>query len=154
WLMSPVWIMKAGFWDNALTLLMASSSVPSALGLAGLSKPALLSLVCRKGKTRLFADRAPPLIPRECGNPPATVHSTPVPHQVMHSRILRLLTPSRWSNSLICESPFSRCPPNQFGRAAFRRGISQNLDLFPDSARNSCVKVPSWHRLRLTRGAF
>ena len=46
--MSPVWIMKAGFFGSALTLAMASSSVPSAFGLAGLSKPTWLSLICRK----------------------------------------------------------------------------------------------------------
>ena len=50
WLMSPVWIMNAGFCGNALTLVMASSSVPSAFGLAGLSKPTWLSLICRNVK--------------------------------------------------------------------------------------------------------
>jgi hypothetical protein len=48
--MSPVWIMNAGFCVSALTLAMASSSVPSAFGLAGLSKPTWLSLICRKLK--------------------------------------------------------------------------------------------------------
>ena len=52
WLMSPVWIMKAGFFGSALTLAMASSSVPSAFGLAGLSKPTWLSLICRKVRPR------------------------------------------------------------------------------------------------------
>ena len=46
--MSPVWIMKAGFAGSALILSIASSSVPIALGLAGLSKPTWLSLICRK----------------------------------------------------------------------------------------------------------
>ena len=46
--MSPVWIMNDGFAGIALILLMASSSVPSAFGLAGLSKPTWLSLICRK----------------------------------------------------------------------------------------------------------
>ena len=46
--MSPVWIMKAGLAGSALTLPIASSSVPSAFGLAGLSKPTWLSLICRK----------------------------------------------------------------------------------------------------------
>jgi hypothetical protein len=33
------------------------------------------------------------MMPIERGVPPATVHTTPVPAQVMHSRILRRLTP-------------------------------------------------------------
>ena len=45
--MSPVWIMNDGFFGIALILLMASSSVPIAFGLAGLSKPTWLSLICR-----------------------------------------------------------------------------------------------------------
>ena len=48
WVMSPVWIMNDGFTGIALILLIASSSVPSAFGLAGLSKPTWLSLICRK----------------------------------------------------------------------------------------------------------
>src|ERR1700751_1112084 len=48
--MSPVWIMKDGFIGIALTLLIASSSVPSAFGLAGLSKPTWLSLIFRKDR--------------------------------------------------------------------------------------------------------
>ena len=43
---------------------------------------------------RLGAAVASPMMPTERGTPPATVHSTPVPAQVMHSRILRRLTPS------------------------------------------------------------
>ena len=38
---------KAGFTGAALILLIASSSVPMVLGLAGLSKPTWLSLICR-----------------------------------------------------------------------------------------------------------
>ena len=48
--MSPVWIMKAGLAGNALMRPIASSSVPLAFGLAGLSKPIWLSLICRKVK--------------------------------------------------------------------------------------------------------
>ena len=47
WVMSPVWMMKAGRTGRALTLAIASSSVPLALGLAGLSKPIWLSLSWR-----------------------------------------------------------------------------------------------------------
>ena len=36
---------------------------------------------------------ASPIMPMERGMPPAIVHRTPVPAQVMHSRILRRLTP-------------------------------------------------------------
>ena len=56
--MSPVWIMKDGFAGSALILPIASSSVPSALGLAGLSKPTWLSLICRKVSPRRFRRRA------------------------------------------------------------------------------------------------
>ena len=45
--MSPVWIMNDGLAGIALILSMASSSVPIAFGLAGLSKPTWLSLICR-----------------------------------------------------------------------------------------------------------
>jgi hypothetical protein len=43
--MSPVWIMNAGCIGSALTLAMASCSVPATLELAGLSKPMWLSLI-------------------------------------------------------------------------------------------------------------
>ena len=62
WVMSPVWIMNDGFTGIALILLMASSSVPSAFGLAGLSKPTWLSLICRKrhaGRARRPAPSRP-----------------------------------------------------------------------------------------------
>ena len=48
--MSPVWIMKAGFAGQALMRSTASLSVASASGLAGLSKPTWLSLICRNVK--------------------------------------------------------------------------------------------------------
>jgi hypothetical protein len=77
-----------------LILLIASSSVPRALGLAALSKPTWLSLICRNVSPRgSSAAPASPMRPIERGTPPAIVHSTPVPAQVMHSRILRRLTP-------------------------------------------------------------
>src|SRR6516165_6133682 len=91
--MSPVWIMKDGFVVPALILLTASSSVPRAFGLAGLSKPTWLSLICRKVNPALCA-LASPTRPSDFGTPPATVHRTPVPAQVMHSRTLRRLRPS------------------------------------------------------------
>ena len=95
WVMSPVWIMNEGFAGIALILSMASSSVPSALGLAGLSKPTWLSLIWRKvmpGAAR--AACAESMMPSERGTPPVMVQSTPVPAQVMHSSTLRRLTPS------------------------------------------------------------
>ncbi|MGY3151807.1 hypothetical protein ACVW0V_000947 [Bradyrhizobium elkanii] len=99
--MSPVWIMKDGLTCIARTLLMASSSVPMVFGLAGLSNPTWLSLICMKVMPgAASAAAAEPTMPSECGTPPVTVHSTPVPAQVMHSSTLRRLTPfssSRWS---------------------------------------------------------
>src|ERR1700686_2228408 len=86
--------MKEGFTGRALTLLIASSSVPSALGLAGLSKPTWLSLICRKVRAPAPCALASPTRPSERGTPPATVHRTPVPAQVMHSSTLRRLKPS------------------------------------------------------------
>src|SRR5262249_27378427 len=72
---------------------MACSSVPIALGLAGLSKPTWLSLICRKFNPAGSAAIASPMMPTERGTPPAMVHSTPVPAHVMHSSTRRRLTP-------------------------------------------------------------
>ena len=95
--MSPVWIMKDGFAGIALILLTASSSVPSALGLAGLSKPTWLSLICMKVMPPASAACAEPTSPSERGTPPVMVQSTPVPAQVMHSSTRRRLPRSSWS---------------------------------------------------------
>lgn len=94
--MSPVWIMKDGLTGIALILLTASSSVPSALGLAGLSKPTWLSLIWRKVMPGVAAVAAfaESMMPSERGTPPVMVQSTPVPAHVMHSSTLRRLTPS------------------------------------------------------------
>src|SRR5216684_2811762 len=86
--------MKEGFAESDLTFVMASSSVPIALGLAGLSKPTWLSLICKKLCLPGSAANAPSMIPSERGTPPAIVHSTPVPAQVMHSNTFRRLTPA------------------------------------------------------------
>src|SRR3984885_3408763 len=91
---------KVGLIGSALTLTMASSSVPSAFGLAGLSKPTWLSLSCRKVRLLDVCACASPMMPSECGTPPEIVHSTPVPAQVMHSRTLRRLTPSSRSDPI------------------------------------------------------
>src|SRR5262249_35916291 len=83
--MSPVWIMKEGLAGSDLTFAIASSSVPITLGLAGLSKPTWLSLICREVILFGSAASAASMIPRERGTPPEIVHSTPVPAQVIHS---------------------------------------------------------------------
>src|SRR5262245_25036804 len=88
--------MNDGFTARALTRPIASSSVPLTLGLAGLSKPTWLSLICRKVNALLCWATASSMIPRDVGTPPAMVHNTPVPAQVMHSRTLRRLGPSSW----------------------------------------------------------
>ena len=93
WVMSPVWIMKAGFCGCALTWRWPPASVPSAFGLAGLSKPIWLSLICTKVSPGLCRLRLAQM-PSEWGTPPETVHRTPVPAQVMHSSTLRRLRPS------------------------------------------------------------
>ena len=106
--MSPVWIMKAGLAGSALTRPIASSSVPLALGLAGLSKPIWLSLICRKVKPLVSAASASSMMPSEAGTPPATVQSTPVPAQVMHSSTLRRLGPWSWSCAVMACLPGCR----------------------------------------------
>src|SRR5262249_53923470 len=93
--MSPVWIMNEGFTGSALTLPIASSSVPITLGLAGFLEPTGLSLVFREGGLPASGGGGPSTIPSERGTPPAIVHSTPVPAQVMHSNTLRRLMPAR-----------------------------------------------------------
>src|SRR5580693_969699 len=131
WLMSPVWIMKAGFFGSALTLPMASSSVPSALGLAGLSKPMWLSLICRNVRPLASCARASPMMPSACGTPPAMVHSTPVPTQVMHSRTLRRLTPSSRSKSLIALSHEADRPKAEAAIGASKDQTDRQRGLFP-----------------------
>src|SRR6516164_336379 len=91
--MSPVWIMNEGLAGSDLTFARASSSVPITLGLAGLSKPTWLSLICRKLSLLVSAAMASSMMPSERGTPPEIVHSTPVPAQVMHSNTFRRLTP-------------------------------------------------------------
>src|ERR1700709_444732 len=81
--------MKDGLIGIVLILLMASSSVHSALGLAGLSKPTWLSLICRNVRPAGSAAWAEPTSPSERGTPPEMVQSTPVPAQVMHSSTRR-----------------------------------------------------------------
>src|ERR1700729_3622574 len=104
---------KAGLIGSALTLTMASSSVPSAFGLAGLSKPTWLSLSCRKLRLLDPCACASPMMPSECGRPPEIVHSTPVPAQVIHSRTLRRLTPSSRSDPIAIS--LEAIPPGPHG---------------------------------------
>src|SRR6267154_1295369 len=90
--------MNDGFTGIALIRLMASSSVPFAFGLAGLSKPTWLSLICRNVMAAGSAACAEPTSPSERGTPPEMVQSTPVPAQVMHSSTRRRLTPGWFSS--------------------------------------------------------
>src|SRR5260370_37333901 len=94
--------MKEGFAESDLTFVMASSSVPITLGLAGFSKPTWLSLICRKVGLLASAARAPSMIPSERGTPPEIVHSTPGPPQAMHSNTFR---------------PFTRAVPSLLGES-------------------------------------
>src|SRR6476659_2063008 len=48
--MSPVWIIKVGLIGSVLILPIDSSSVPFALGLAGLSNQMWLSLICKESQ--------------------------------------------------------------------------------------------------------
>src|SRR5690349_4147558 len=84
--------MKAGCVLSSLTLPMASRSEPSASGLAGLLKPIWLSLICAKVKAEPSAASTSSSRPKDFGTPPDTVHKTPVPAQIMHSRAPRRST--------------------------------------------------------------
>jgi hypothetical protein len=70
-------LMKAGCVLSSLTLPMASRSVPSASGLAGLLKPIWLSLIRAKVKAEASAASASPSKLRDFGTPPDSVHKTP-----------------------------------------------------------------------------
>ena len=74
-------IMNEGLSGNAFTRPIASSNVPLALGLAGLSKPMWLSLICRKVKPFCFAATASSMIPSEvvytAGNSPKHASARP-----------------------------------------------------------------------------
>ena len=83
--------MKAGFVGSASILAIASSSVPSALGLAGLSKPIWLSEICTKEKPVAAACASP--MSFAPGTPPESVHTSPVPPQAMHSSACRRSMP-------------------------------------------------------------
>src|ERR1700729_1777254 len=67
--------MNDGFTGMILMRLIASSSVPSAFGLAGLSKPTWLSLICRKVMPAGSAAIAEPTRPSERGTPPGPGHA-------------------------------------------------------------------------------
>src|SRR5215467_11999641 len=121
--------MKEGFAASDLTFAMASSSVPITLGLAGLSNPTWLSLICRKVSLLGPAASAPSMIPSESGTPPEIVHSTPVPAQVMHSNTFRRLTPA--FRSLFVESLMVVLRDS----SAFLVGTGPRRDLFPDHGR-------------------
>src|SRR5882672_5403333 len=93
--------MKAGFCGNAPILAMASSSVAIGLGFAGALKPMWLSEICRNVKpvaACAFASEIPSS-DDDRGTPPAIVHNTPVPAQIMHSNAPRRLMPSFSSSS-------------------------------------------------------
>src|SRR5579883_1618894 len=126
---------NAGFCGSALTLATASSRVPSALGLAGLSKPTWLSLSCRNVRLLVCCAAccacASPIMPSAWGTPPEIVHNTPVPAQVIHSRTLRRLTPSSRSDSLIAFLSSQALSPADCGFSASEEVIAAGHNLFP-----------------------
>src|SRR6266481_5548692 len=117
--------MKAGFCGNAPILAMASSSVAIGLGFAGALKPMWLSEIWRNVKPVAACALASeiPSSDDDRGTPPAIVHSTPVPAQIMHSNAPRRSMPS-----------FSFCPI-ALSLAADRRPTAEETagrgDLFP-----------------------
>src|SRR5436189_3566101 len=125
--------MNEGLAGSDLILPMASCSVPIALGLAGLSKPTWLSLICRKVSLLGSAASAWSMMPSDRGTPPDIVHSTPVPAQVMHSSTLRRCIPRLSSlllDSVICISP-ALCGRTDVGETG------RESALFPDGGPES-----------------
>ena len=98
--MSPVWIMNAGCLGSLPISSSASCKVAVTFGLAGLSKPRWLSLICTKVNSLAAASALP--IRRERGTPPATVQTMAVPAQVMHFRKPRRC---RFGSMLITDTP-------------------------------------------------
>src|SRR5271168_2775889 len=130
WVMSPVWIMKAGLFGRAPTLAIASSSVPNGFGLAGCLNPMWLSDIWRKlnpfAAWALAAEI--PSSEEDRGIPPAIVHGTPVPAQIMHSSAPRRSMPSL-SSCAICLS-FGRFGPTGkrlAGAGVYSRAIREKL---------------------------
>src|SRR6185437_2446278 len=68
-------------------------SVAVVFGLAGLSKPRWLSLICTKLKSLAGAAASAAPISRERGMPPAIDQTMAVPAQVMHFKTLRRSVP-------------------------------------------------------------
>jgi len=97
WVISPVWIMKAGLAGRSLTFAIASFKVPSASGLAGLLNPTWLSGNLQEAEARghffgrLRRTRAEEL--RGFRHAPLSVQMTPVPAQIIHSRAPRRSIP-------------------------------------------------------------
>ncbi len=112
WVMSPVWIMKAGFRGSAFTWFSASASVSVVCGFAGLSKPRWLSLICAKVNALSAASASP--IMRERGTPPTTVHTIAVPAQVMQRSAVRRVV-------IVGSSVIRVPPPDCRGRREDRR---------------------------------
>src|SRR6516164_1248001 len=109
WLISPVWIRKAGCVGIALILSIASVSVARGSGLGGRWKPIWLSLIWTKVSSPCGASAAaaPPIRPRVRGTPPLRVHTTPVPAQVMHFNRPRRLMFGPLNNSFSSRSAIS-----------------------------------------------
>src|SRR4029077_7475036 len=104
-------------------LSSASCNVTVTFGLAALSKPRWLSLICTKVNSLLAASALS--IGRERGTPPATVQTKAVPAQVMHFRKPRR---SIFGSTLIYRLPLVRGPLS--GSAVDSTGIRGRL--FPE----------------------
>src|SRR6185312_4658466 len=131
------WIIKAGRDFTAFTLPMASRSVPSASGLAGLLKPIWLSLICRKLKPAGTAARASPSSPKDFGTPPDSVHKIPVPAQTMHVSAPLRLRPDRSSSasgaSIVGLASSSITVSPSFAIKRYEEETGARGDLFPPS---------------------
>src|SRR5215469_16132637 len=103
---------------------MASSSVAIGLGFAAPLKPIWLSEICKNVKALNACALASdiPSSDDELGTPPITVHSTPVPAQVMHSNAPRRSMPSR-SLRPICSSCGRQKQQNQIRKGSSGGGL-------------------------------
>jgi hypothetical protein len=106
--------MKAGFSGSALILAIASSSVPRAFGLAGLSNPTWLSLICAKVSPRVsggpgFSDEADGM-GHAAGNRPQHPGADPG-HAFQNLAAIGAVITIKFAH---CQSPLSR-PPRETG---------------------------------------
>src|SRR5215469_16369654 len=92
WVMSPVWMRKAGFGDSAAMRSTAALMVALVSGLAGLLKPIWVSLIWTKVRPSVAAEagarHAAAHGPHEAGARPGAAAQKAAPvHSINHGRL-------------------------------------------------------------------